>query len=208
MNGERARGPISTTPKGKRRILPGRRGRGQLLGVAIGWHSLGVVAIVVLPCVPHQARQPPADIGPASPHPRPITRSWVKAPCALRPSLISSLGAGVALFLAASLHSVLFLPGLTLPPAGPVSSVKCPWLISRNPATDILVKWATSASQSLLSCVVRPSPVPKLVFSFFPLVSSSSLPSCCYGSSVALTSEYSLLHLGVYEGRSREAGIG
>ena len=129
--------------------------------------------------------------------------------CAQRPSLVSfSLGAGVALFLAASLHSVLFLPGLTLPPAGPVSSVKCPWLISRNPATDILVKWATSASQSLLSCVVRPSLVPKLVFSFFPLVSSSSLPSCCYGSSVALTSEYSLLHSCVYEGRSREARIG
>ncbi len=54
MNEDEPGGQMSATRKGRRRKLPGRRGHGRFLGVAIGWHSLGVVAIVVLPSVPCQ----------------------------------------------------------------------------------------------------------------------------------------------------------
>ena len=141
MNEEGPGGLMSCTTKGRRLKLPGRRGPGRFLGVAIGWHSLGVVAIVVLPSVPYQVGQPFHILNPpAVHHYHPPQGEYLHA---LRPSLVCSLlGAGVALLPAASLHSVLFLPVRRLPhllsivfATRPILSVKCPLLLSRIPAS-------------------------------------------------------------------------
>ena len=80
-------------------------------GVTIGAHSLGVVAIVVLPCVPHQEGLPPTRYPCLLLRHTAIARPWVNTfTLNDHRSFLFSLGAGLAFFLAASLHSVLFFP--------------------------------------------------------------------------------------------------
>lgn len=76
--------------KGRRRGLPGRRESGRFLGVAIGRHSLGVVAIVVLPSVPNQVGWPLHILSPLSQCTIIALLGGVVYLHALRSSLVSS----------------------------------------------------------------------------------------------------------------------
>ena len=82
-------------------------------GVAIGGTQPGPrgVAIVVLPCVPHQEGLPPTRYPCLLLRHTAIARPWVNTfTLNDHRSFLFSLGAGLAFFLAASLHSVLFFP--------------------------------------------------------------------------------------------------